>query len=119
MTTITTIGVPGSGHDFQVGDRTDVPGIDDLAEHYRHLIDGPYIASLATLGSNNRVQLSPMWFQADPDRIHVRINTKVGRAKDKHMQASPNVSIQIIDHENFYHWITIYGRIRYRTLRSC
>lgn len=111
MTTITTIGVPGSGHDFQVGDRRDVQSIDDLADHYRRLIDGPYIATLATHGSNGRVQLSPMWFQADHDRIHVCINTKIGRAKDKHMQANPNVSIQVIDNTNFYHWITIYGTI--------
>ena len=52
-----------------------------------------------------------MWFQVDPDRVHVRINTKVGRAKDFHMQANSDIAIQIIDQEDFYHWVTIYGTV--------
>lgn len=104
---ISSIGTPGSGYDFQQRQGKTGDSIDDLDEVYQQLIDGPITVTLATQASD-RIQLSAMWFEASPDRTKVHINTAKGRAKDKHLQATGNASIQAINPENPYHSVTIY-----------
>jgi PPOX class probable F420-dependent enzyme len=109
--TIVSVGTPGSGYDFQRGEAIAADSIDALHPAYRHLIDDAVTVTLATVASDGHVQLSPMWFEASPDRSHVHINTAKGRTKDHHMRRSPKVSIQAINPLNPYHWVTIYGAV--------
>jgi hypothetical protein len=40
-----------------------------------------------------------------------RVNTAKGRVKDRHMRRDPSVAIEIVNPENPYHWVTVYGRV--------
>lgn len=105
---IAGIGEPGA---FSITDRQEATGLDALADHFRALIDGAHTVTLATHDSKGRIQLTPMWFRAHSDGQHVEINTVKGRAKDRHMRREPDVTIQVTDSANPYHWVTIYGQV--------
>jgi hypothetical protein len=107
---ISSIGTPGSGYDFQQKQGDTGSSIDDLDEVYQQLIDGPITVTLATQASD-RIQLNAMWFEASPDRSKVHINTVKGRAKDAQLRASGSASVQAINPENPYHWVTVYGDV--------
>jgi len=104
---ISSIGTPGSGYDFQHKQGEVGSSIDDLDAVYQQLIDGPVTVTLATQASD-RIQLNAMWFEASPDRTKVHINTVKGRAKDRHLRETGTASINAINPENPYHWITLY-----------
>ncbi len=109
--TLTSIGTPGSGYDFQRGQSSDVGSLSALDPAARQLIDGPVTVTLATTASDGRMQLNAMWFEASADGEHVHINTVKGRAKDRHMRATPHISVQAINPENPYQWLTVYGAV--------
>lgn len=115
---IDVVGTPGTDAAFKVASRTPATALGDLAPEYRQLIDGAYTVTLATHGSDGRAMLSPMWFAAHRDGVHVEVNTVVGRVKDRQLQREPRLSIQIINNQNPYHWITIYGRAADRIQES-
>lgn len=104
---ISSIGTPGSGYDFQQKQEESGSSIDDLDAVYQQLIDGPVTVTLATQASD-RIQLNAMWFEASPDRTQVYINTVKGRAKERHLRETGTASIQAINPENPYHWVTLY-----------
>lgn len=104
---ISSIGTPGSGYDFQQKQGESGSSIDDLDAVYQQLIDGPVTVTLATQASD-RIQLNAMWFEASPDRTKVHINTVKGRAKDRHLRETGTASVQAINPENPYHWVTLY-----------
>ena len=107
---ISSIGTPGSGYDFQQSQPETGESIDDLDPVYQQLIDGPVTVTLATQASD-RIQLNAMWFEASPDRAKVHINTVKGRAKDRQLRANGAASVQAINPENPYHWVTVYGQV--------
>jgi len=104
---ISSIGTPGSGYDFEQKQGDDGNSIDDLDAVYQQLIDGPITVTLATQASD-RIQLNAMWFEASPDRSRVHINTVKGRAKDRHLREVGTASVNAINPENPYHWVTLY-----------
>lgn len=101
----------GEENAFRIAARTPATTLGDLAPEYRMLIDGPYTVVLATHDEHGRAQLTPMWFRAHRDGEHVEVNTVVGRAKYRHMRDNPQVTVQIMNNENPYHWVTIYGHV--------
>jgi len=108
---ISPIAGAGEQNAFRIADRRPATTLADLAPEYRQLIDGAYIAVLATHDAKGRIQLTPMWFRAHADGEHVELNTVKGRAKYRHMKANPQVTVQIINNQNPYHWVTIYARV--------
>ena len=108
---ISSIAAPGSSDPFNVAPRQQAASIDELAAECRQLIDGPCTMTPATVARNGRVRLSPTWFRAGDNRKHVELNTVIGRIKDHRMRRRPRISIQIINPENPYHWLTLYDGI--------
>jgi PPOX class probable F420-dependent enzyme len=109
--TLTSIGTPGSGYDFARGDMAEVDSFDALDPVYQQLLDGPVTVTLATQASDGRMQLNAMWLEVSPDRHALHINTAKGRAKDRQMRATPTISVQAINPQNPYHWVTVYGTV--------
>ena len=54
-------------------------------------------------------QVTPVWF--DYDGKHIRINSALGRVKDKNIRRDPRVSLSIQDPENPYRYIQIRGKV--------
>ena len=78
------------------------------ASHMRLLTD-PIVAHLATLLSDGRPQVNPVW--CDYDGKHVLFNTAEGRLKDRNLRRDPRVALSIMDPENPYRYLQIRGRV--------
>lgn len=58
----------------------------EIPSSHRDLLDAQ-VATLATIGSDGRPQLSEIWFLADGDTVMLSLNTT--RQKSKNLQANP------------------------------
>jgi PPOX class probable F420-dependent enzyme len=80
-----------------------------IPEKYHSLLTSKALAQLATLMPDGSPQLSPVWF--DYDGEHIRINTAVGRLKDRNMRRDPRVAISIVDPNEPERALNIRGRV--------
>jgi PPOX class probable F420-dependent enzyme len=78
-------------------------------EKYSDLFEKKAFASLSTLMSDGSPQVTPVWF--DYDGKHIRINSALGRVKDKNIRRDPRVSLAILDPDNPYRYIQIRGKV--------
>ncbi len=66
-------------------------------------------AFLATTMPDGSPQVTPVWFSTEDE--YILINTARGRAKDRNMQARPQVALAIPDPSNPYRYLQIRGRV--------
>lgn len=78
----------------------------EIPSSHRDLLDAQ-VATLATIGSDGRPQLSEIWFLADGDTVMLSLNT--ARQKSKNLQANPAVTLLILDLANPYRYLEIRG----------
>ena len=77
--------------------------------NYRDILDKKGFAHLATIGTDGRPQVTPVW--VDFDGTHVRVNTARGRVKDKNLGRNPSVALSVQDPDNPYRYVQIRGRV--------
>jgi PPOX class probable F420-dependent enzyme len=77
--------------------------------NYRDIFDKKAFCHLATVGTNGRPQVTPVW--CDFDGTHVRINTARGRVKDRNLKANPRVALSAQDPDNPYRYVQVRGRV--------
>ena len=82
---------------------------EQLPEKYADLLKKKAFANLGTLNGDGSPQVTPVW--VDYDGKHVRVNTALGRVKDKNMRRDPRVSLSIQDPENPYRYLEIRGKV--------
>src|SRR5579864_1320708 len=80
-----------------------------IPENAIDIVTKPALAHLATLMPNEVPQVTPVWF--DYDGTYIRINTGKGRRKERNMEERPQVGLDIVDHDNQFHWISIRGHV--------
>src|ERR1700741_685784 len=80
-----------------------------VPEKYLDLFKKPAFAHLATLMREGSPQVTPVW--VDYDGKYVRVNSALGRVKDKNMRRDPRVSLSIQDPENPYRYLEIRGKV--------
>jgi PPOX class probable F420-dependent enzyme len=80
--------------------------VPEIPSSHRDLLDAQ-VATLATIGSDGRPQLSEMWFLADGDAVMLSLNTS--RQKMKNLRANPAVTLLILDLANPYRYLEIRG----------
>ena len=90
---------------FSIGEREEVSGLAGLDPIYRNLLDRPITITLGLIGPDGRVNLTPMWFDHEDDRILV--NTAAHRRKCGWIRDNPQLTILIINPDNPYHWVQI------------
>jgi len=78
----------------------------EIPSSHRDLLDAQ-VATLATIGSDGRPQLSEMWFLADGDTVMLSLNT--ARQKMKNLRANPAATLLILDLANPYRYLEIRG----------
>jgi len=86
-----------------------MPGATELLEKYSDLLQKKAFANLATLMRDGSPQVTPVWF--DYDGKHVRVNSALGRVKDKNMRRDQRVSLAIQDPDNPYRYVEIRGKV--------
>jgi PPOX class probable F420-dependent enzyme len=99
--------LPGNEKSFTIGSRTQANSFNDLHPFFRGLLDKPVTASVATVSEDGRAQLTPNWCTYDGTYLY--LNSVRGRLKDRNIRARPDVTVMLMNPENPYHWMTIYG----------
>src|ERR1700681_2611457 len=82
---------------------------EQVPEKYADLLKKKAFANLGTLNRDGSPQVTPVW--VDYDGKHVRINSALGRVKDKNIRRDPRVSVSIQDPENPYRYMEIRGKV--------
>ena len=65
-----------------------------LSNKAQALVERPVIANVATVDSDGRPQLTPVWI--DLDRGDLVFNTAKGRAKTVNLERNPHVAVSIV-----------------------
>jgi PPOX class probable F420-dependent enzyme len=78
-----------------------------LSEQQAQLFKGQNYATVATIRKDGSAQLTPVWI--DWDGENVVFNTAEGRVKPKNIRRRPVVSVQVIDHDDPYKWVSVTG----------
>lgn len=81
----------------------------EIPQQYHDLFQKKAFASLATLMSDGRPQVTPVW--CDFDGTHVLFNSARGRQKDRNVRRDPRVALALIDPDNAYRYVEIRGRV--------
>ena len=80
-----------------------------IPENFRDLFTKRAFGNLATLMSDGRPQVTPVW--CDFDGTHVLVNSAKGRQKDRNMRRDARVAIAVSDPDNPYRYLEVRGRI--------
>jgi PPOX class probable F420-dependent enzyme len=78
----------------------------DIPESHRDLLDAQF-ATLATIGPDDRPQLSEVWFLAENGEVKFSLNTT--RQKVKNLQRRPAATAFLLDLANPYRYLEIRG----------
>jgi PPOX class probable F420-dependent enzyme len=81
-----------------------------LSKKARALVERPVLANVATIGSDERPQLTPVWIDMDGDDLV--FNTARGRAKDRNLKKNPHVAVSIVDPNDQYNVIVVRGSVQ-------
>jgi PPOX class probable F420-dependent enzyme len=79
-----------------------------LTDEQAQLLKGKNLATVATLRRDGSAQLTPVWI--DWDGENVVFNTAEGRFKPRNIRRNPVVSVQVVDHDDPYRWISVTGQ---------
>jgi PPOX class probable F420-dependent enzyme len=82
---------------------------EQIPEKYLDLLKKKAFANLGTIMRDGSPQVTPVW--VDYDGKFVRVNSVLGRVKDKNMRRDPRVSLSIQDPENPYRYLEIRGKV--------
>lgn len=69
-----------------------------IPEAFRDLLEKKAFAHLATLMPDGSPQVTPVWFDVEGDFI--RVNSAVGRQKDRNIRRDPRVALSVTDPDN-------------------
>lgn len=80
-----------------------------VPDKYKDLFKKKAFANLSTLNSDGSPQVTPVW--VDFDGKHVRVNSALGRVKDKNIRRDPRVALSIQDPDNPYRYLEVRGKV--------
>jgi PPOX class probable F420-dependent enzyme len=80
-----------------------------VPDKYLDLFKKKAFAHLATLMKDGSPQVTPVW--VDYDGKHVRVNSALGRVKDKNLRRDPHVALAIQDPDNPYRYLEVRGKV--------
>lgn len=98
----------GAGQ-FTVVEEAEATSLEDLPEVYKQLMDEPITAIIAVIAPNGRPALNPVWFDYEGDTLLV--NLAEHRKKTDWLRANPEFTICLMNPENPYHWMSIWGTV--------
>jgi PPOX class probable F420-dependent enzyme len=78
-----------------------------LTAEQAQLLKGTNLAIVATTREDGSAQLTPVWIDWDGEQVI--FNTAEGRAKPRNIRRRPVASVQVVDHNNPYRWVSVTG----------
>ncbi|RKT31211.1 PPOX class probable F420-dependent enzyme [Microbacterium sp. AG1240] len=80
-----------------------------IPDDLRDLLDEPNYGALGTVRPDGSVQVNPMWFEYDGERLLFTHTTT--RQKFRNLEANPSMSLMVFDPDNPYRYIEVRGRL--------
>jgi PPOX class probable F420-dependent enzyme len=81
----------------------------ELSEDQKHFLDdNPYVGTVTTLRPDGSPHSTVVW--VDVRNGVVGFNTARGRAKVRHIEHDPRVSLLVVDPNDAYKWVAVSGR---------
>jgi PPOX class probable F420-dependent enzyme len=84
-----------------------------LSGEQRAFLEQPFYGAVTTLRPDGSPQTTVVWVDVDDDGV--MFNTASGRAKPRHLERDPRVSLIVIDPEDPYRWLAVDGRAELAT----
>jgi PPOX class probable F420-dependent enzyme len=75
------------------------------------MVDRPTFAHLATLLPDGTPHVTPTWVDTEDGYEHVLINTARTRRKERNVGADPRVGLSILDPDDPYRHLTLWGAV--------
>ncbi len=87
-----------------------MPTADEIIpDSYRRLLELPLYGHLGTIRPDDTVQVTPMWFEFDGERL--RFTHTTYRQKYRNLRHNPSMALSILDPENPFHYLEVAGRL--------
>jgi PPOX class probable F420-dependent enzyme len=80
-----------------------------LSNKAKTLVQRPVIANVATVDSDGRPQVTPVWI--DLDHGDLAFNTAKGRVKSVNLEQNPHVAVSIVDPDDQYNVVVVRGTV--------
>jgi PPOX class probable F420-dependent enzyme len=78
-----------------------------LTRAQREFLENPYIGVVTTIRRDGSPHSTPVW--VDVDEEGVSFNTARPRAKPRHLDADPRVSLVVVDPNDELRWLAVTG----------
>jgi len=88
-------------------------GTTNLTNEQRKFLEQPYYATVTTVREDGSPHTTVVWVDVDDEGV--LFNTATGRAKPRHIEREPRVSLTVIDPQDGYKWISVDGRAEMTT----
>jgi len=82
---------------------------DLIPDGYRHLLELPLYGHLGTIRPDDTVQVNPMWFEFDGERV--RFTHTTYRQKYRNLEHNDSFALSVIDPDNPFRYLEVAGRI--------
>jgi PPOX class probable F420-dependent enzyme len=85
----------------------------DLSDPQRRFLDeNPFVGIVTTLREDGSPHSTVVWVDASDGAVS--FNTARGRAKARHLERDPRISLLVVDPQNAYRWVAVSGRAELR-----
>jgi PPOX class probable F420-dependent enzyme len=88
-------------------------GTKNLTPNQREFLEHPYYAAVTTVREDGSPHTTVVWVDVDDEGVF--FNTATGRAKPRHLERIPHVSLTVIDPSDGYRWISVDGQAEITT----
>lgn len=87
-----------------------MPSVDEIVPaRYRRLLELPLYGHLGTIRPDNTVQVNPMWYEFDGERI--RFTHTNYRQKFRNLKHNPSMALSITDPVSPTHYLEVRGKL--------
>lgn len=84
-----------------------------LTDKQTEFLQQPFVGVVTTLREDGSPHSTVVW--VEPKDGTVSFNTAYGRAKPRHLETNPHVSVVVVDPENAYRWVAVDGTVELTT----
>jgi PPOX class probable F420-dependent enzyme len=74
----------------------------------RFIEENPFVGVVTTLREDGSPHSTVVWVDVDDGKVS--FNTATGRAKPRHLERDPRLSLAVVDPSDAYRWIAVSGR---------
>ena len=79
-----------------------------LTDKQKEFLRNPYVGVATTLRTDGSPHATVVWVSAENGSVG--FNTFRGRAKERHLENDPRVSLTVVDPQDPFRWVSITGR---------